>query len=222
MASTITTPERSAAAIRMSWEEFLNHDFEGIAEWVDGEVRIDMSVTEAHSRMVGFLIELLRAFCEATGAGVVRHEPHLVRLQPGGRGRAPDVLLLLEEHRDRLGEQFIDGPADLVIEVVSKESASRDRDEKFREYEAGGVPEYWILDPRAGFERADFFVLAPDPVRPGRSAFRPVPIASDGTYQSAVVPELRITVAWLWRDDAKALKCLAEMIGRERVLTLLD
>ena len=89
------------------------------------------------------------------------------------------------------------------------------------EYEEGGVPEYWIIDPRPGYERADFYMLAPDPVRPGRMAYRPVPINDDGTYHSTVLKGFWIRVGWLWDEEAEPLRCLVEMVGRERVLALL-
>ena len=58
---------------------------------------------------------------------------------------------------NRLQRNFLDGPADLAIEIVSPESMLRDRGTKYGEYEAGGVREYWVLDPET--QRADFFVL---------------------------------------------------------------
>ena len=61
--------------------------------------------------------------------------------------REPDVLFLAKEHLGRLRDSHIEGPADLVVEIVSKESRGRDRGEKFYEYGEGGVPEYWLLDP---------------------------------------------------------------------------
>ena len=36
--------------------------------------------------------------------------------------------------------------ADLVVEVISPDSRTRDSRDKLHEYEKGGVPEYWIAD----------------------------------------------------------------------------
>ena len=41
---------------------------------------------------------------------------------------------------------YLDGPADVVVEIISPESRLRDRGEKFAEYEMGGVREYWLID----------------------------------------------------------------------------
>ena len=39
------------------------------------------------------------------------------------------------------------GVPDLVIEILSRTTAERDRGEKVRNYAARGVPHYWIADP---------------------------------------------------------------------------
>ncbi|PJF48765.1 MAG: Uma2 family endonuclease [Chloroflexi bacterium] len=80
--------------------------------------------------------------------------PHAMRL-PGGNAREPDAFFVSNARLANAGEAFLDGPADLVIEVVSDDSVSRDRVEKFDEYEAAGIPEYWVIDPRPHRKRAD-------------------------------------------------------------------
>jgi Uma2 family endonuclease len=58
----------------------------------------------------------------------------------------PDLSLLFEEHRSRVGAQFIEGPADLVVEVLSPSDERADRVTKFEAYARFGVPWYWIVD----------------------------------------------------------------------------
>ena len=60
----------------------------------------------------------------------------------------PDVAFIA---RDRLGiiQEAIAGPADLVAEVLSLGSRTRDRIEKRDLYEQHGVKEYWIIDPES-------------------------------------------------------------------------
>jgi Uma2 family endonuclease len=60
----------------------------------------------------------------------------------------PDILFI---HRDRLGiikEQTIDGPPDLVVEILSPATLIYDRRTKYETYQAAGVKEYWIIDVR--------------------------------------------------------------------------
>ena len=41
------------------------------------------------------------------------------------------------------------GPVDWICEVVSNDSYYRDVVEKRAEYEASGIPEYWMIDARS-------------------------------------------------------------------------
>lgn len=61
--------------------------------------------------------------------------------------RQPDVLVLLPDRLSLIEKNLIAGPANLVVEIVSPESVSRDRGIKFHEYEQGSVGEYWIIAP---------------------------------------------------------------------------
>lgn len=44
----------------------------------------------------------------------------------------------------------MEGPPDLVIEVISPSTADRDRSVKLDRYRLYGVPEYWVVDPGEG------------------------------------------------------------------------
>jgi Uma2 family endonuclease len=86
-------------------------------------------------------------------------------------------VFLKAEHMERLRDTYLDGPADLVIEIVSPDSVSRDRGLKFVEYESEGIPEYWLLDPLR--QQPEFYRLGDD----GR--YRPHFPAAEG-----VLPQL--------------------------------
>ncbi|WP_375140451.1 Uma2 family endonuclease [Cohnella herbarum] len=54
-------------------------------------------------------------------------------------------------HRTRLDivkARGIEGPPDLVVEVISPSSRKRDKVVKSRIYAKYQVPEYWIIDPK--------------------------------------------------------------------------
>lgn len=58
----------------------------------------------------------------------------------------PDVIFV---HKDRAGivkHEWIDGPPDLVVEVLSPSTEHRDRGVKFDEYATFGVAELWLAD----------------------------------------------------------------------------
>ena len=176
----------------VSWEAFMAWREGAIqAEWVDGEI-IEMAPASAeHQRLGGFLHAFLRRFIENHGLGEIFYAPFQMRLPSRPSGREPDLLFVDASHADRIKDTFLDGPADLVVEIVSPESQMRDRREKFLEYQEARIPEYWLLDaPRRA---ALFYVL-------GRDGFyHEVPVGADGIYTSTVLPRLRLRVSWLWR-----------------------
>jgi Uma2 family endonuclease len=58
----------------------------------------------------------------------------------------PDILMI---HRSRLHivtDRGIEGPPDLVVEILSPGSRNRDKVIKMRTYAKHGVQEYWIVD----------------------------------------------------------------------------
>lgn len=176
-------------ASNVSYEEYLALDTPPPrVEWVAGEV-IDMGeITFAHAYLVQWLVRVLGAFVESKSLGVVLFEPFNMKLPGRPSGRCPDIMFIAEARRSLIGEKDLDGPADLVVEVVSPTSGPTDRGIKFYEYEAGGVREYWLLDPQR--QRAEFYVLVD-----GRyQAIEP----RDGAYTSAVLSGLDLLVDWFW------------------------
>jgi Uma2 family endonuclease len=95
-------------------------------------------------------------------------------------------------HADRLTTFYVDGPADLAVEIISADSDVRDRSIKLLEYEAAGVIEYWLIDPLR--RDADFYILGED------GHYHLAPISPDGVYHSHVLDGFRLRVDWLWRD----------------------
>jgi Uma2 family endonuclease len=110
----------------------------------------------------------------------------------------PDVLFLANRHRDWIKDTYVDGPADIAIEVVSPDSEIRDRFVKLAEYQDAGVREYWLVDePR---REAHFYVLNND------GKYRGAPVSANGIYTSTVLPGLRLRVEWLWRDPLPTIE----------------
>ena len=176
----------------MTYEEFLEWaDEDTLAEWVDGAIVMTSPASLRHQMIAKFLLETLSTFVRMHGLGEVTHAPFQMKLPSAGR--EPDVMYVASEHLGRFKATYLDGPADLVIEVVSPESASRDRGEKFYEYQEAGVPEYWLIDPR--FQQAEFYQLDE------AGHYRSIAPDAEGRYHSRALPGfwLRV-VAWLWQE----------------------
>lgn len=194
----MTTLAQAKSTTKISYEDFLEWlNEERHAEWVDGEI-IEMSpVSNQHQDVVGFLAALLRVYAEARQLGEIRGEPYQMKPAVSLPGRAPDIFFVATAHLDRLKKTFLEGPADLVVEIISPESRVRDRGEKFFEYEQGGVSEYWLLDPLR--QQVEFYQLSENGI------YRTVPLDQEGRYYSAVLPGLWLQADWLWQTPLPPL-----------------
>ncbi len=173
----------------ITYEEFLEWaDEDTWAEWVDHEVVFMSPPATRHQRIAVFLTRVMGAFVEEKELGEVLSAPYQMKLE---NGREPDVLFIAEAHRDRLKDVYLDGPADLVVEIVSPESGPRDRGEKFYEYEAGGVPEYRLIDPLR--EALEVYRLE-------GKRYRPVRPEAGGVYRSEALPGFWLKEEWLWQE----------------------
>ncbi len=181
---------KASVSTKLSYEEFLRTcDEDAHVEWVDGEMVILTPASSRYQELLGFLLTVMGTYVEARGLGRVLSAPFQMYLAEQSRGREPDLLFITKERQHLLKETYLDGPADLVIEIVSPESRLRDRGEKLAEYETAGVREYWLIDPEE--RRADFYVLGDD----GRyDRRRP----EGGRYRSGVLPGFELNLAWLW------------------------
>jgi Uma2 family endonuclease len=166
-----------------------------------------------HQRVVAFLLQVMGLFIQLFQLGEVLPAPFEMRATPDGPAREPDLIFIAREHLDRLNQERLSGPADLVVEVISDDSVARDRADKFYEYQEAGVREYWILDSRPGRERTDFYVLD------GKGRYCPVPPNADGRYHSTVLPGFWLAVDWLTSVEPPAvLTALAQIVGPQKLV----
>jgi Uma2 family endonuclease len=172
----------------ITYEDFLaSHDEDNSAEWIDGTV-IPMSPASAlHQDLLGFLSSILRNYVEEKDLGKVFIAPMQMKLSSRPSGREPDLMFIQNENLGRLQENYLDGPADLVVEIISPESRGRDRGDKFYEYEQAGVPEYWILDSER--KQEEFYQL--------RNGVYQLVVPENFIYQSRSIAGLELDVRWL-------------------------
>jgi Uma2 family endonuclease len=123
----------------------LNRSTNHLIEFDNGTVEVLEMPTRSHRRIVLYLDDGLNQFAGEKGLGEVLVAPYPVRLWRG-KFREPDVVFVLAEHADHLGEDYAEG-ADLVMEVVS-DDRRRDLETKRKEHARAKIAEYWVIDPR--------------------------------------------------------------------------
>jgi Uma2 family endonuclease len=147
-------------------------------------------VSMEHQLLLTFLVQVVGMFVDHHQLGKVFFASFLMRLSAIPSAREPDLIFVTKKREALFQRLFLDGPADLAVEIVSPWSVRRDERDKFREYELAGVKEYWLLDPAR--KSADFYTLGSD----GR--YSPVAIGEDGFFRSRVVDGFFLRPEWLW------------------------
>ncbi|MGH2531026.1 MAG: Uma2 family endonuclease [Thermomicrobiales bacterium] len=196
MARQVIEPAaKTERTFRMSYEDYFAWAGEDtFSEWVDGEVTVFVPPDERHNNTNYFLTVLLGLFVGLFDLGKVLTAPFEMKLREGRSYREPDLLFVAREHFDRLDGQRLNGPADLVLEIMSDDSVTRDRRDKFAEYAAAGVPEYWLLDPRTG--RQSFWPYGIT----AEGYYEELPLDDVGLFHSAVLAGFWLDPNWLWQD----------------------
>ena len=59
----------------------------------------------------------------------------------------PDLVFIIKERLNIIGEQKIEGAPDVIMEILSPATAYYDLKAKMHVYEKSGVKEYWVVDP---------------------------------------------------------------------------
>jgi Uma2 family endonuclease len=115
-------------------------------EVIDGELYVTPGPSLRHQGIVIRLAARLHFFVEEHGLGGVWMAPLDVLFAEGDYVE-PDIMFVRSGRDDILTERGIEGPPDLLIEVLSPSTAARDRGIKLDRYRLFGVTEYWVIDP---------------------------------------------------------------------------
>lgn len=173
----------------MTEEEFLAWCDEDVkAEFVDGEVIIMSPATSTHEAVFKLVVELVDLYARRKQLGEVYGSQLQIRL-PSGRRRVPDLLFVRRERAHLVGQTEVNGAPDAVFEIVAEDSVERDYFEKFAEYAAAHIPEYWIIDPEA--HRVHLYRLRSGVYR----RMRP----QKGALRSHTITEFYLRPQWLWQ-----------------------
>ena len=175
---------------RMTYEEFLDWaDEDTLAEWENGEVIMASPASYRHQDIASFLTSVLRIYVEQNHLGVLCPAPFQMKLEHSGR--EPDLLFVTTAHQNRLKATYLDGPADLAVEIISLESAERDRGKKFLEYETAGVAEFWLVDPLRRW--LECYQLGEE------ERYNTAFAGRENVYRASVLPGFWLRAEWLWQ-----------------------
>ena len=177
---------------KITFDEFLRLPGDLYAELVDGEVIELMPPSIKHQFIASFLDKLLSTYFAFHPVGIVVTSPAVLKLPGQAHGREPDLMYVRSEHIARVKDNYVESPADAVFEIVSPESIEYDYNDKFNEYQAAGIPEYWLIDPAA--QRVRLYHLN------ATGKYEVISPTEDGHQHSVEITGFYLPVALLWQD----------------------
>jgi len=167
---------------------------EGRIDYIAGCIEVDMSPEDlvCHGELKTEIVWMFKDMVKRGTRGHVYSDSTRISCPEADLSVEPDVVFISDESLDsgrvrlvpkatREPDRFIEveGPPDLIVEIVSDSSQTKDTRRLPAAYYRAGVPEFWLIDAR-GEEL--FFQIH----RPGPSAYEPAPRDPEAFQQSAV------------------------------------
>lgn len=179
-------------ATRITWRDVLTMPEDGnMYEAIGGELHVTPAPKPRHEWVRMNLVYALLDLIVRPGHGRVFAAPIGVEFPDTEEGVQPDILVVSTERLNVVREDWIQGPPDLVIEVLSPSTARRDRTVKLDLYRRQGVPEYWIVDVDA--KQIEIWRFAAGATEPARYTDRlPVRLGD------SVIGEIELATIFNW------------------------
>ncbi len=158
-------------------------------EVIDGELYVTPPPSWQHQNASSVLLSYLGPHVRQNRLGWVVSAPTGVVLDEEN-GVESDLVYVSRERVHLISERGIEGPPDLVVEVLSPSTASRDRGIKLRRYARAGVPHYWIVAPETRSLEAH---------RLGEQGYHVTGVYGPGSvFRPELFPGLEIPIDELW------------------------
>ncbi|HAP93624.1 MAG TPA: Uma2 family endonuclease [Desulfotomaculum sp.] len=114
-------------------------------ELIGGDFYLVPSPSVIHQRVAANIEDILRDFVVENKLGEVLDAPLDIVLTPYDVVQ-PDVMFISNERRSIVTDENIQGPPDLVVEILSPSTGVRDRTIKKKLYARSGVRELWLVN----------------------------------------------------------------------------
>ena len=183
-----------------SYADYLRWAFEERVELIKGKFfKMAAAPGRMHQSISTSLISEIAIFLKGQKCWVY-HAPFDVRL-PQNKGDSdnriftvvqPDICVVCDD--SKLDEKGCMGAPDLIVEIISLYSASRDVKEKFSLYEEHGVKEYWLVYP--GEEVVEIFNLSGSGKYEKRAVF-----AGEDFITSEILSGLQINIKDIFEEN---------------------
>ena len=136
----------SQTAPKLTYQDYLNTSDDERYELLDGELIMVPAPNMDHQDIVTNLGTALSVFVKEQKLGRLYFAPTDVLLSDTDVVQ-PDLIFVSKEREHVRTPANIQGAPDLVVEILSPSSATRDWRDKRELYARHGVKEYWVVDP---------------------------------------------------------------------------
>ncbi len=176
------------------------------ADLIDGVIYVASPDSKRANEITGILQALLQLFVSRMKRGgqvyVARFAFQLSRID----APEPDVAYVSAARMHLVREGRMDGGPDVAVEVVTRDSKTRDYLLKRRKYEEARIAEYWLID--AVTRKAQFFRLGRD------GHYRKVRLEKNRIFRSRAIPGFWLDLRWVCRERiADVSECLEAVLG---------
>ena len=135
------------STVKFTYEDYLLFSEDGNRhELIDGEHYMNPAPVIKHQRVSRNLLLILCNFVKKNKLGEVFDAPCDIVFSDVDVVQ-PDIVFISNKNKRIITEKNVQGPPDLVIEIISETTRKMDKVIKRRLYEKFGVKEYWIIDP---------------------------------------------------------------------------
>lgn len=176
--------------IKLTYEDYVDLPDDGKRyEILDGELEVSPAPAPRHQAVSRNLLFILHGHVHERRLGRVYCAPIDVILADTSIVQ-PDLVFVAAGRESIVTARAIEGPPDLMVEILSPWSLRRDRVAKAALYARFGIRHYWILDPEG--RTLEMYGVA-------KRVYRPV-----ATYEgaakarSALFPDLEIDLGRVW------------------------
>lgn len=160
------------------------------ADLLDGIIYMASPDTPRNNQIANFVQVLLTNYVSKRGLGQV-FASRVAFVLTEFDAPEPDVAFVATDRLGSVDESRVYGGPNVAVEIVSRDSRSRDWVKKRRLYEQAGVAEYWLIEPRK--KKAAFLQLS-------ENGYEAIPLDADRFFRSQAVPGFWLDVDWLFQN----------------------
>jgi Uma2 family endonuclease len=175
------------------------------ADLIDGVIYMASPDTIQNNTLNLFLANLIDGFTAARNIEGITFVSRFSCKLSDIRAPEPDVGYVRPERAHLVEERHMLGGPDIAVEIVSRDSRSRDYGEKRELYEDAGVSEYWTIDPLKN--RVEFLGLKD-------GCYESLPLEASRIFRCGVIPGFWLDVDWLLKKPLpRAYNCLEQILA---------